>query len=122
MATSVLIELTIKKDVTTSGKYSLEIKVTRYENIQAEIFAFKRVGTEDDFSHVASVSDLTDVNKYAPGPGSPFYLDHNVTLEFDTAKEMLDTEKLILLDVEQLKTNWGLVRDQFRQEYSVIIT
>jgi len=120
---SVLIELEITKSQNENGKYSLLVRVTRYENIQAQIFVFQHdpVSDEDYFSSVASPAQLNDLPKHTAQPGNPFFLEHTVELEFDTAQQMNDTESMLIIDVEQLKKDWALIKDQLETTYKVIV-
>ena len=120
----VLIELSITKSQNVdTGKYNLLVKVTIYQNIQAQIFVFKRDLTTDTdfFSHVASPAELTSLPKHHHEAGNLYFLEHTVNLEFDTVQTMNDTESMILTDVNQLKKDWGLIKDQLDVSYKVVI-
>ena len=118
-----LIELEITKSQNSEGKFTMFIRVTRYEYIQSQIFVYSRnLETEiDSFSHIASVAELVDMPKQRHETGNIFYLDSSVDLEFDTAESMTDTEQLIIADVTKLRDDWTLVKDQFNASYKVII-
>lgn len=120
---NVLIELEITKSQNEDGKYVLLVHVVRYENIQAQIFVFQHdsVSDNDYFSNVASPAQLTDLPKHTTSPGNPFFLEHTVELEFDTAQQMNDTESMLIIDVEQLKKDWALIKDQLDVTYKVIV-
>ena len=123
-STDVLIDLEIKKSQDpTSGKYNMIVKVVRYQNIQCQIFVYQHdpVTNEDYFSNVASPAQLTSLPKHHSQPGNVYFLEHTVELEFDTAKEMNDTENMMLIDIEQLKKDWDLIRDQLDVTYNVVI-
>lgn len=111
-----LLELKISKEQ-VNDKFRLEIKVERYENIQAEIFVFKL----DEFSHIATPLELSLLSKYNPGQGEVFFLDHTLILDFENATMRNDAELMILADVKKLKENWEKVYDQLNTSYTVII-
>ena len=119
---NVLIELDITKS-DANNKYLLEIKVTRYENIIAEIFVYQYNFEDslDYFSHIASTAELGSLPKYRHTDSSIFYLDHNVKLEFETAKEREDTLASIISDVYKLKQNWGIIKDIVNSNYKIIV-
>ena len=121
--TDILIELEIRKYENESGKYVLDINVTRYQNIQAEIFVYARDTNSgnDSFSHIASPNDIASLPKHHHQPGNIYFVENSVELEFDTAQQRDDTESLILDDVRELKDNWELVKDQLDTTYKVII-
>jgi len=75
----------------------------------------------DNFSHIASPANLTSYPRYIPAIGNLYFLDNSVELEFDTVKEREDTISLIVLDVNKLKKDWELVKDNMTTTYTVII-
>jgi len=121
----VLIELEIKKAVdSTSGKFTLRVQVVRYQNIIAEIFVFSRNPTDglDYFSNVSSPSNLTSYPKNSPAVGNVYFLEHTVELEFNTVKERDETLELLLIQINNLKKDWELVRETLTSTYNVIIS
>ena len=118
----ITLEITKTQD-NTSGLYRLKVRVTEYQNIQAEIFVFQREPDtgNDVFYNVATPAQLGSLPKHQPQPGELFFLEHTVELEFNTASQMTDTEMMIIADVTQLKTDWDLVRDQIDTTYTVVI-
>lgn len=119
----VILELEITKSQSLeTEKYMLKMNVIRYENIDAEIFVYRRnTSGTDEFYTVASPVHMLDFPKNQPDRGSVFYRDKLVELAFDTAKLMEEYCTRILDEVRQLKEDWQIVEGELNKTYTVVI-
>ena len=118
-----LLDLSIKIE-SINNIYKLTIGVSRYQNIQAEIFVFKRDLSDgnDYFSHVANTGELTSYPKNIHEQGNVFFLVRDLVLEFEKYDTLEDTLKLLSDDVNKLVNDWDKVRDKLNQEYNMVFT
>ncbi len=97
------------QDLVTS-KYHVVFTVGAVVNIDANIFVFKQLLSRDPqsglfdsvFEAIASLQALADFAVDVPNTGQVFFRKKVLELEFDSLVQAQDTEKLILVDINQL--------------------
>ena len=108
---------------TETKKYTLAATVIRYEEIAEEVFVMQRdLEGNDTFYHIATVDQLVTLPASSPDPGSTFFRQSSMSLEFDTARAMVEGEDDLKKDLESLVDEWYILQPELLTTYTEIYT
>ena len=118
-------KLNVKYSITTTGdqylSYGFKAEVTEAEGISPCIFVYHAGTPElptrkvvDNFSHVASPTDMEETPEGEPDMGNknPYYRRSSVTLWVRSADWLDEIKKHIDHDIAQLMDNLNMLNDQ----------